>query len=258
VHEPTLHPELIRFVEKVPAEYRKKVFFTSNIAKRMPPGFFAWLAGCGISHINISIESLVPEIYERFRKGARYRIFRENWDSLIEAMADHRSPTPLHYIAMVYRSNFREIPSLVRYLLDERRAAQVQLRYTFTPPHIAQDFRDAEFLDRDGWLWLRDALAHFPAEKVSLITPPGLQADTPKLAIELPESLTPKGQLKPHAAVRHFLPARYQSSLSWDGTLKINRYWAHPYEEGRARELVTQVNVKDIPDPAGFLANLPE
>ncbi len=257
VHEPTLHPEMIRFIDKVPRAWRKKVFFTSNIAKRMPAEFFVWLADAGLNHINISIESLVPEIYERMRKGARFRIFMENWDKLIEATAAHAAPTPIHYIAMVYRSNYRELPGLARYLLDERRASLVELRYTFEREHIPKEFRDEEFLDREGWLWLRDELAGFSGEQVMLVMPPGLSADTPKLGIELQETLLPKEQARPQDGVRHFLPGRYQCSLSWDGTLKVNRYWAHPYEGGRTNELITAMNVKDIADPVAFLAGLP-
>ncbi len=257
VHEPTLHPDLTRFIDKVPRAWRKKVFFTSNIAKRMPAEFFAWLADAGLHHINISIESMVPEIYERMRKGARFRIFKENWDRLIEATAVHAAPTPINYIAMVYRSNYRELPDLVRYLLNERDAAQVQLRYTFERDFIPLAFREAEFLDSEGWLWLREQLAGFSGEQVMLIMPPGLAAETPKLGIELQEALLPKHQARPENGVRHFLPGRYQSSLSWDGTLKVNRYWAHPYETGRAGELITEVNVKDVADPVAFLAGLP-
>ena len=44
LHEPTLHPQLVAFVERVPLHYRRKLFFTTNLAKRMPAAYFDWLA----------------------------------------------------------------------------------------------------------------------------------------------------------------------------------------------------------------------
>jgi hypothetical protein len=46
LHEATLHPRLLDFIAKVPVEYRRKLFYTTNLAKRMPT--------------HISLRSLVP------------------------------------------------------------------------------------------------------------------------------------------------------------------------------------------------------
>ncbi|MBE7212236.1 MAG: radical SAM protein, partial [Gluconacetobacter diazotrophicus] len=67
LHEPTLHPDLVAYVDSVPPEYRRKLFFTTNLAKRMPESYFGWLASNGMHHINVSIESMRPEIYEKMR-----------------------------------------------------------------------------------------------------------------------------------------------------------------------------------------------
>ena len=256
VHEPTLHPDLMRFIEKVPRQWRKKVFFTTNLAKRMPDRYFAWLADAGLHHVNISIESMVPELYERMRKGARFRIFKKNWDALIEATAQHTNPTKLRYIAMVYRSNYRELPGLVRFLLDERHAGQVELRYTFDLPHIPAAFRDSEFLDAAGWLWLRDQLAEYPAERVMLILPPGIRPETPRLAIDLAERFEPETPNLLSSGVRHYLPGRYESRLCWDGSFTVTPFWAHPFEESLKTPPVAVANIRDVGDPLRFLAAL--
>ena len=39
------------------------------LARRMPPVYFEWLAESGMHHLNISIESVKPELYERMRKS---------------------------------------------------------------------------------------------------------------------------------------------------------------------------------------------
>jgi len=256
-HEPSLHPDLIRYIDKVPRALRKKVFYTTNLAKRMPEAYYAWLAGAGLHHVNVSIESRVPVVYEKMRKGARFPIFSENWDKLVEAMCAHEAPTPVRYIAMVYRSNYRELPELVDYLLAERQAALVELRYTFDYDYIPADFRDSEFLEAEGWLWLRDQLASYPADKVMLILPPSLATDTPALDIELQPGFSAKFGARA-GGIRHYLPGRYEARLSWDGTCEIRRYWAHPYERPPVKEPLCTVNVKDIDDPLAFFNDLQE
>jgi MoaA/NifB/PqqE/SkfB family radical SAM enzyme len=258
LHEPTLHPDLMRFVDKVPREWRKKIFFTTNLAKRMPPDYYPWLIRSGLHHINISIESRVPDIYEKMRKGARFRIFQENWDLLMQAAGEHPDPLRIQYIAMVYRSNHRELPDLVRHLLEERRGALVELRYTFNVPWLPAEFRDAEFLDAEGWLWLRDQLSGYTQDRVRLVLPPNVKPQTPSLDIEVTNRTTAASGKPADHGVRHFLPGRYQTRLSWNGNLEISPFWAHPFEEGPGQKPMCNVNVRDIADPVEFLLNLPD
>jgi hypothetical protein len=95
LHEPTLNPDFLGFIERVPAQWRRKVMFTTNLAKRMPDAYFESLAGSGISHVNISLESRDPAIFERMRKGARWNIFLENWDRLTAAFALYHHGVPV-------------------------------------------------------------------------------------------------------------------------------------------------------------------
>jgi len=173
LHEATLHPRLVEFIERVPAQYRKKLFFTTNLAKRMPRSFFEALATSGMSHFNISLESLDPAIYERMRKGARFRIFEENWANLLEVFRGHNDVPRIRYNIMAYRSNLHEIPSLAEFLLREKSASQVEIRNTFDGPQIGQDFRDKEFLTTAEWAWLEEHCSHFSPDDVLLLMPPG-------------------------------------------------------------------------------------
>jgi MoaA/NifB/PqqE/SkfB family radical SAM enzyme len=239
LHEPTLHPRFLDFLDLVPRDDRRKVFFTTNLAKRMPRPYFERLADSGIANLNISIESLDPAVYERMRKGAKHRIFLENWDALIATHAQGKAPPFLRYIAMVYKSNLAEMPRLVAHLFSERRAGQVQLRFTFDVPFIAADFRAAEFLDDADWDWLVDQMSIYPAGKVEIVLPPRTDAATLKA---------------PAQGV--YLPGRYEFKLAYDGTLLVNRFWAVPYD-GAMEDRVAEVNVRDIADPLDFIASLP-
>ena len=238
LHEPTLHPELMAFVDRVPLGLRRKVFFTTNVTKRMPAAYYEWLADTALHHINISIESLRPELYERMRKGARHRIFMEQWDMLLRAFERGAYPPRIRYIAMVYRSNVDELPELVRYLLEERRAWQVELRYTFDVPHLPDGFREAEFLDPAQWLELRDRLAGYPNDRVQLSLPP------------------PADAVAPRAMGGPILPDRYMARMSWDGSFRLFGVEAASRGDDLIERRLLEANVGEIGDPGAFLAGL--
>jgi MoaA/NifB/PqqE/SkfB family radical SAM enzyme len=237
LHEPTLHPRLMAYVDKIPAVYRRKVFYTSNLAKRMPPAYFAWLADTGLHNINISIESTRPELYERMREGARWRIFKENWDALLAAARDGKAPPRLRYIVMAYKSNAAELPDLARYLIEERQAWMVELRYTFDVPHIPAEFRAAEFLDADEWLGLRDRLAAVPQDRVSVEMPPTI--------------VSPGAAAVP--ASDAILPDYYMFRMSWDGSFRVVGVLADSRGGNGIETDLFTANVRDIADPHAFL-----
>ena len=243
LHEPTLHPELVAFVDRVPREYRRKIFYTTNLAKRMPVAYFDWLAGNGVHHINVSIESRDPAVYERMRKGARFRIFSENWEALLGALARAESPTRIRYIMMAYKSNLRELPGLVRHLLDERRAWQVEVRYTYDVPYIPAEFRAAEFLDVAEWDWLEAEMAAFPPSRIVFSRPPR----TP------PEPIGPSASAPAAPPPRAFLPGRYLFRLSWDGSLRVVAVSAHSRNDAAIEEVVLRTNVREVGEPRAFL-----
>jgi hypothetical protein len=151
------------------------------------------------------------------------------------AFAAGKAPPFLRYIVMVYKSNLAEIPALVDHLVNARRADEIQLRFTFDMPHIPEEFRAAEYVDNADWDWLAGEVAHYQAGKVQVIRPPDREA---------PGS----------AGVE--LPGRYELKLSYDGTLKVHKFWAVPFSNNGQGPVAT-VNVKDIDDPAAFFGSLP-
>ena len=240
LHEPTMHPKLTEFIRRIPREYRGNVFYTTNLARRMRPEYYETLADSGIDHLNISIESRDPAIYERMRKGARHRIFMECWDQLLCAFAQGSAPPRLHYVILAYKSNLREIPGLVEYLLNERRAASLEVRHTFDQSHIPAEFKAVEYLEADDWKWLRDELAGYPAGQVILTLPPELLPRTP-LPVA-PESRSTR------------LEGAFWVRVSYDGLMHIAPALADLALD--RPELARFANIKDIGDPAEFFATL--
>ena len=244
LHEPTLHPQLMAFIDTVPAEYRKKLFYTTNLAKRMPDAYFDWLANSGLFNINVSVESRDPAIYERMRKGARHRIFADNWEKLLAAFARAPAPPRLRYIAMAYKSNVDELPELARYLLEERQAWQFEIRYTFDAPYIPAEFRDAEFLDAADWVRLRERLPAYPSDRLLLISPPE-PAPAPGPDTPAAPAVSPR-----------FQPDYYMFRLSWDGTLQVAGISPDSrYGNAIERDMLS-TNLDVVPDMRGFIDGL--
>jgi molybdenum cofactor biosynthesis enzyme MoaA len=273
LHEPTLHPKLTDFIAKVPEKYRRKLFYTSNLAKRMPDSYYAFLGDSGMHHLNISIESREPALYERMRKGARFRIFQESWSKMLAAMKAGRNPPDLYYIAMAYKSNLRELPEMVRYLRDEGLGRRIELRHTFNVDHVDPEFKRREFLDRAEWDWLEQQLSGYPAGEVLVwraadAPEPGElyePAARPSAPPDEDHFIDPTGRNTPPAPVvfhddtelnppSDYVPGKLQFHMTSAGDFRGYRILQ---SDGGAREdLLADGNIANVADPAMFLRRL--
>ena len=251
LHEATLHPKLIEFIERVPREYRKKLFFTTNLAKRQPREFFELLAGSGMNHVNISLESLDKQVYEKMRKGARQHIFLENWELMLEVFRAAPQAPRIRYNLMAYRSNLQELPGLVEMLLNEKHGYQAEIRSTMDMPQITDEFREEEFLSTQEWGWLTQALKRFPQERIVLLPPPqgkGYDREEARPA-RAPSTQAPEtsGWVEAKGPVSRPFNVR----IGWDGTLNI--YAELPTRPGAQPELANYLvtNINELEDPLG-------
>jgi len=260
LHEATLHPKLLDFIARVPAEYRRKLFFTTNLAKRMGDAYFAEICRSGMHHLNISVESLQPAIYEKMRAGARFPIFMENWKKLLAHHATGEAPPPLRYNLMCYRSNLAEIPGLVQLLLDDKRASQVELRHTYDAAHIPPAFRAEEYLTTAEWAQLKQALSHHDPARVMLLMPPdeiGHDHDAPPLdAMANGDDSQFSPHMAPGEAAWNRAPRPFNLSMNWEGMLRV--YGTKPDGKGKPDLFLTyaKTNIHFLHDPLAFLATL--
>jgi hypothetical protein len=161
---------------------------------------------------------------------------------------------------MCYRSNLQEIPALVRTLLADKRAWQVELRHTYDVAHIPPEFRTAEFLTTDEWQWLAAQLAgHDPTQVILLLPPDGIGYD--------PNAITPPadpenddGKFAMFAnledAAWNRAPRPYNLSMDWSGVLRV--YGWKPQGRGQPDRFITyaKTNIAFLTDPLTFLATL--
>ena len=257
LHEPTLHPQFEAMLDSIPREQRRKVFYTTNLAKRMPQSYYELLAGSGLHNLNISVESFDPGIYERMRKGAKHRIFSANWDIMLEAFARGSAPPKLRYIIMAYRSNLQELPVLVQRLRAEKQAWQVEVRFTYPEAHIPSAFCDAEFLGDGDWAWLREQFAGYDPNDVILIAPPAqvgvAEADVAQVGV-----VVPAVEAAVAVVVDRAKPRSVEMRITWDGRVRVTPATdpARDHDTSIERECLAELHISEIHDPDRFLAGL--
>ena len=255
LHEATLHPKLIEFIERVPRQYRKKLFFTTNLAKRQQRNFFEALAESGMDHVNISLESLDKAVYEKMRKGARQHIFLENWDLMLDVFRAAPQAPLIRYNLMAYRSNLKELPELVESLLNEKLGYQAEIRSTMDMPQIPEAFREEEFLSTQEWTWLIQELKRFPQERIVLIPPPQGKGYDREDGKRVPKPADQPPEKAGWVEAKGPAPRPFNVRIGWDGTLNI--YAEMPTRPGEQPDLANYLitNINELEDPlATFLA----
>ncbi|CAI3949863.1 Radical SAM superfamily maturase [Commensalibacter communis] len=244
LHEPALHPQFEYFLQKIPQQYRKKISFTTNLAKKMPDSYFEFLATSNIDHINISIESFVPQSYVKFRKGARYQIFMDNLERLATAMNSFNSITTINYIAMAYKTNFKEFPEMYQSLINKYHGSYFEMRDTFDLPFIAQDFKDEEFLSEADWDWLEDQFKYIDKQTIALYRHFRIQKEEQKDYIDLDPPPIPVAQ----EVQEIILNRQFTLRVSWDGAIEVFAKVAPSLMDRK----ILETNVNNILNPKGF------
>jgi MoaA/NifB/PqqE/SkfB family radical SAM enzyme len=158
LHEPTLHPRLNGLLSLLPTEARHKVFFTTNLARPLKKSDFEAWAHSGLHHINVSLDTLVPERFAVLRKFGRFEVFTANLDLLAETFGRVSGAPALRYITMAFQSNLAEIPELLRTARDRWLSSGHEVRYTFNVSHITDEFRRREYLFPSDWAALTQRL----------------------------------------------------------------------------------------------------
>jgi len=239
LHEPTLHPHLNKFLAMVPEDCRKRVWFTTNLAKPLTEKDFIEWAESGMHHINVSLDSMNPELFAILRKFGRYHIFKRNLDLMADVFRRYPHPPKLRYITMAFRSNFDEIANIVRHSNEHWLSSENEIRYTFNVTHITDEFQKEHYMYKEDWPRLSEVLAKVPYHHVITYPPEEEEVDRPMSAnyfdlLQLPE--------KPKEV--HFdRPISLRARP--DGTLLIP-----------GRESQWSVNIHDLEDPVSFFRNL--
>ncbi|HVU36564.1 MAG TPA: radical SAM protein [Opitutaceae bacterium] len=157
LHEPTMHPRFVEFIEMVPEPLRNRISFTTNLARRFPAGYLQRLVATGVHSIRVSFDSRDPALFAELRKGAKYEIFEANVKELA-AVLPRSGPRPqVRYITMAFQENWRDIAGLVEHCRDHLRGDSHEVRFMYYLPHLAH-WGHEHMLSRGEWAELEAML----------------------------------------------------------------------------------------------------
>jgi MoaA/NifB/PqqE/SkfB family radical SAM enzyme len=155
LYEPGIHPQLVSFLEKIPRRYRKKVFFTTNLAVKMSDEDIERLSRTYIHHINISLDSLNPGIFEKLRKGATFDRFIDNLERLTFVFKKQSNAPKIRYSTVVLKSNLEGIPDLLETCARRYFASNHELRYIYQVPHLSAVWKQNNLISNEEWVQLQ-------------------------------------------------------------------------------------------------------
>jgi len=162
--EPTIHPNFIPFLRQIPAAGRGKVFFTTNLAKRLPYETFHELSQVNIHHINVSLDSLNPATYEDLRRGAKFDTFMLNLEDLVTVFRKYPKSPSIRYITMVFKQNLNELLDLVSVCHERFLAEQHELRRPFniSLSHMDEEWIRKSIISKKEWDELQSLFSGLP------------------------------------------------------------------------------------------------
>jgi MoaA/NifB/PqqE/SkfB family radical SAM enzyme len=231
--EPTLHRQFIDFVDLIPADQRRKVFFTTSLTVPLPDQTMERLSRSDLAFINISIDSLQTDRYETLRKGARFDRFLDNLERLVTIFSRTPDAPPLRYTTVALQSNLAEIPSIVERCAREYRSTLHEVRYVYQVPHLSPEWKKDNLLADDGWRFLETFAASSPHKVLVSLPPAGYYAaDQERYSRPPVETLNENPEPLPVAL-----------SVSSDGTVSVY---------GRDQCF----DISAIPDPLEFFREL--
>lgn len=150
VHEPTLHPHLPEFLRAIPAQYRRKVMLTTNMAReKFSDDLIDALAHSGLHHINVSFDSLNPETFAVMRKNGKFATFRDNLERLVASARTSATPPALRYITILSKLNVGEIAEIVATTTRKYLSIENEIREPQVVPHMENEWK-SELLPDDG------------------------------------------------------------------------------------------------------------
>ena len=258
LHEATLHPQLLDFIEATPKLYRDRLSINTNLSARLSSAYLERLANSGIYQLRVSLDSQELGAFAVLRKKAKYEVFDDNLRRLSLALKNSRWRPHLRFITTVFRDNKQEVADLVR-SGRELGGESHEVRYPYYVPSLAQ-WGKSHILSEAEWSEVERDLEAFPSDYLQVcgpaLTGPTLTAceeehglesyvarpnafgdDDDALNLTAPEPETIGGRL-PNEAL--------ELRLRWDGLIGPCKL---PAEEFR-------VNIKTLPASKDYFRRL--
>ena len=126
--EPTINPLFYDMLDLLPAEYRSKMYFTTNLVTKIDDPDIERMCRANVDHINISLETYDPEEYT-FITGVKNTHFFENLEKI--AAYGRQYGTDFHVITMLTKRNAPQFRELVERVHRELSPSVHEIRTPF-------------------------------------------------------------------------------------------------------------------------------
>lgn len=128
LYEPTVSNHFFDFLKRIPKEHAERVFFTTNLVRKLTYKELWAMAYANVSHINISLETYRTETYQKLT-GVRQSFFYENLKKLSRLCRMSRKR--IRIITMLLNSNYDEVEELVKRVHHEVAPFEHEIRTPF-------------------------------------------------------------------------------------------------------------------------------
>ena len=145
--EPTLHPAFLKMLYMIPYQYRDKVFFTTNLVRKMSDDELVALCNAPVKYFNVSLETYDRNKY-KFLSGTKQSDFFDNISRLGRIAKSLGKNNKIRIITMILRSNMNEIIQLIERVHREISPIAHELRTPYVSGPI-EDFLSREMLDKE-------------------------------------------------------------------------------------------------------------
>lgn len=150
LYEPTLSRDFFDFLDMLPPEGRRNVFFTSNFSRPLEKEQIRRMLRANLHHINISIETLRAERYREICSSVHFESFMGNLRLLAKVYPEAEEPKPLlRFITMVLNCNRDEIIPIMKFCSEELHAYEHELRTPFISTYENMEWNRSQLMDAE-------------------------------------------------------------------------------------------------------------
>ena len=116
--EPTLHKNLPEMIAYAKAHGAKHVEFTTNgtlINEKMSRAVLQ----AGVDLVQFSVDSMVPEVFDRLRAGAKFEVVMQNLETFLRLRKELNSDCKVQLNFVCVKDNFTEVTPFYQYWKDK-------------------------------------------------------------------------------------------------------------------------------------------
>ncbi len=153
-------PRFIELLKAIPYEYRKKIFFTTTLSKKLSDETIKSISKSNIYHNNISLDFFAFDslVFEQIRKWGKSTKFIDNLERFISRFSNNTQVPDIRFITVVFKVNFDEIPKMVENCATQFSTQEHEIRYMHNYSLIPEKWRKEMIFAYDKWEELEQKL----------------------------------------------------------------------------------------------------